>query len=214
MGRRSLSVTFVLLMWDEWRVSLEIMVMHSWSCSGAYSQEVGDTVCVRACWWVTFHLCVSPTGGKTNKNDSRHLGYWLKALCSARRSHLLGIPQRAGRMCPCIHGVLRVWRWSLVMSVCCVLVSQLYFVNCTWLHSEDTYFLYVVVFVSQVLLNCFFMSFHFTWGWSKFAWTQTVQDHDFVFLCQMSKHPRYIIITRDSRSNWNSTHFDCTSYSV
>lgn len=65
----------------------------------------GHYVCV--CWWVTFHLCVSPAGGKSNKNDGRHFGYWLKALCSARHSHLLGIPWRAERMCPCIHVALR-----------------------------------------------------------------------------------------------------------
>jgi len=43
---------------------------------------------------VTFHLCVSPAGGKSNKSDWRHFGYWLKALRSARHSHLLGIPWR------------------------------------------------------------------------------------------------------------------------
>lgn len=51
-GTGSLSVTFVLLMWDEWRDSLEIMIMHSRSRREAYLREVGGTVsfvCV-PCW--------------------------------------------------------------------------------------------------------------------------------------------------------------------
>lgn len=47
MGRRSLSVTFVLLMCDEWRASLEMMIMHSRSRSEARLREVGGhCVCV------------------------------------------------------------------------------------------------------------------------------------------------------------------------
>lgn len=108
-------------MWDEWRVSLEIMIMHSRSRSEACLCEVvmvvwdgGLSACVF--WRVAFHLCVSPAGGKSNKNGWRHFGYWLKALCSARHSHLLGIPWRAGRTRQCIHGVLRVWHEPVLIN--------------------------------------------------------------------------------------------------
>lgn len=64
---------------------------------------------------------MSPAGGKSNKNDWRHFGYWWKSLCSARRTHLLGIPWRARRLCPCIHVALvcdtcLIWwmNWSLL----------------------------------------------------------------------------------------------------
>lgn len=59
MGQRSLSVTFVLLMWDEWRASLEIMIMHSRTRREACLVCVW---CVPVCAWggVTFHLCACP----------------------------------------------------------------------------------------------------------------------------------------------------------
>lgn len=92
-------ITFVLLMWGEPTVSLEITVIYSRSQIEVCSQEVGGH---RVCWWVTFHLYVHSAGGKSNKSGYRHFGCWLKALCSAWHRHPLG-PWRHTKMCPWIY---------------------------------------------------------------------------------------------------------------
>lgn len=84
------------------------------SLSGDYDNAFTDTkgglfsvcvVCACVCvgWGNLSFVCVSPAGGKSNKSDWRHFGYWLKALCSARHSHLRGIPRRVTKTCSCIH---------------------------------------------------------------------------------------------------------------
>lgn len=163
MGWRSLSVTFVLLMWDEWRGSREIMIMHSRSRREACLQEVGGTVCVCVSmyWCIPIHLCMSPAGGKSNKNHWRHFDYWWKGLCSARCTHLLGIPWRAGRMCPSIHVMAlcdtgQIWwmNWSLLALRAKYIPLLPDFIRRVHFQNNEYMFWKIVLFLSSREIFC------------------------------------------------------------
>lgn len=93
MGRRSLSVTFVLLMRDEWRDPLEVMIMHS------RSRREAGLIC--AC---------PPLDVKVIKMTGDILVIDRRSLCSARQSFTGYSPESwedvlmysCGAVCVCV----------------------------------------------------------------------------------------------------------------
>lgn len=102
-------------MWDEWRVSLEIMIMHSRSQREACSQGGAGAarVCVRFMGNVVF-ACLRQEIWKSPRS------FWLLIGCLVfnKTVNYWVSPQRAGRRRPRIHSAHEPgWRWVINPSV-------------------------------------------------------------------------------------------------